>query len=65
MKRRKIKEIGGSAIGVYIRNSSDIQPKVEDIGNSYIPSNWKDMRSIADIKELAGIEVIWGRYNVG
>jgi len=32
MKRKKIEEIGGSDIGMYIQSTSDIQPK--DIRNS-------------------------------
>ena len=39
MRRRKIKEIGGSSRGLYIRNIADIIPK------------WKGMR-IADILTL-------------
>jgi|GEM_PF-2991167 len=52
MKGRKIKEKGGSVIVMYIRSTSDITPKWEDIRNSYIPPSWKDMRSIADITKL-------------
>ena len=52
MKGRKIKEKEGSVIVIYIRSTSDITPKWEDIRNSYIPPNWKDMRSIADITKL-------------
>lgn len=47
MKGRKIKEIEGSAIGMYIRSTSDIMPKESDM-----PPNWNDMRIIADITEL-------------
>jgi len=65
MKGREKEEKEGSAIEMYIRSTSDILPKGNDIQNSYILPNWKDMRSIADITELAGIVVIWGRYNVG
>jgi len=55
MKGRKIKEKEGSAIVMYIRSTSDILPKGKDIRNSYIPPNWKDMRSIADITKLGEI----------
>jgi len=46
-----IKEIGGSSR--CIGSTSDILPKWVDIRNSYIPPNWDDMRSIADIPELS------------
>ena len=59
MKRKKIEEIGGSDIGMYIRSTSDIQPK--DIRNSYILPNWNDMRSIKDITEL--YEIAFGDKN--
>ena len=52
MKGMKIKEIERLAIGLYIRNTSDILAKWEDIRNSYILPNRNDMRSIADITEL-------------
>ncbi len=55
MKGRKIKEKGGSSRGMYIRSTSDVPPKGKDIRNSYIPPNWKDMRSIADILKLSDI----------
>ncbi len=51
MKGRKINEKEGSAIVMYIRSTSDILPKEKDIRNSYIPPNWNDMRSIADMKK--------------
>ena len=51
MKGRKINEKEGSAIVMYIRSTSDILPKGKDIRNSYIPPNWNDMRSIADMKK--------------
>lgn len=51
MKRKKIEDIGGSAIGMYMRSTSDIQSK--DIRSSYIPPNRNDMRSFAGITELA------------
>jgi hypothetical protein len=41
-----------SSRGMYIRSSSDILPKWKDIRSSYIPTNWNDMRSTADIPEL-------------
>jgi hypothetical protein len=50
MNGKKIEEIDGSAIGMCIRSTSDIQPK--DIRSPYIPLNWNDIRSIADITEL-------------
>jgi len=56
MKGRKIKEKEGSVIVMYIRSTSDITPKWEDIRNSYIPPNWKDMRNIGDITKLNSIE---------
>jgi hypothetical protein len=40
---------------MYIRSTSDILPKGEDIRNSHIPPSWNDMRSIEDITELAEI----------
>ena len=43
-----------SAIGRYIRSTSDVPLKWKDIRNSYIPLNWDDMRSIADIMKLDG-----------
>ena len=55
MKGMKIKEKEGSAIEMYIRSSSDIMPKWEDIRSSYIPPNWNDMRSIVDITGLGEI----------
>ena len=36
MRGKKIEEIEGSAIGMCIRSTSDIQPKGKDIRNSYI-----------------------------
>jgi hypothetical protein len=45
-------EIKFSSGGMYIRSTSDILPKWKDIRNSYIPPNWNDMRSIADIPKL-------------
>lgn len=36
-------------------NSLDIIPKWNDIRNSYIPPQWKDRRSIADISKLGDI----------
>ena len=44
-KGRKIKEKEGTAIGMYIRSTSDILPK------------GRDMRSIADIMELGDIAI--------
>jgi len=38
--------------GMYIRSTSDISLKWENMRNSYIPPNWNDMRSIADIPKL-------------
>jgi hypothetical protein len=40
---------------VYIRSTLDSSPKWKDIRNSYIPPNWNDIRSIADIPELSKI----------
>jgi hypothetical protein len=47
--KEKIKGKERAAIGLCIRSTSDIVPKWEDIRNSYIPPNWNDMRSIADM----------------
>ena len=55
MKGRKIKEKEGSAIVMHIRSTSDILPKGKYIRDSYIPPNWNDMRSIADILKLSDI----------
>ena len=59
MRGREIKEKEGSAIGRYIRSTSDILPK------------GKHMRSIADIKELYDIScylkkvyIIYSNINV-
>jgi hypothetical protein len=52
MKGKKIEEMEGSAIGRYIRSTSDIASKGTDIRNSYILPSRNDMRSIADITEL-------------
>ncbi|NQE06823.1 hypothetical protein C5S32_13205 [ANME-1 cluster archaeon GoMg1] len=41
-----------SSRGMYIRSTSDILPKWEDIRSSCIPPNWNDMRNIADIPKL-------------
>jgi len=46
-----------SAIGMYIRSTSDIPPNWKDIRNSYLPPNWNDMRSIADITKLCEIAI--------
>jgi hypothetical protein len=51
----KIKVKERSAIGRYIRSTSDILLKGKDIRNSYIPPNWNDMRSIADITKLCAM----------
>jgi hypothetical protein len=40
---------------MYIRSTSDILPKGEGIRNLYIPPNWNDMQSIADITKLSAI----------
>jgi hypothetical protein len=58
MKGRKIKEKEGSSRGMYIRSTSDIPPKGKYIRNSYIPPNWNDMRSIADITKLGDIPMV-------
>ncbi len=39
MKRRKIKEIGGSSRRMYIRNVADIPPKWKGIRNADIMPN--------------------------
>ncbi|NQE53391.1 hypothetical protein C5S29_07340 [ANME-1 cluster archaeon GoMg3.2] len=44
-----------SSRGMYIRSTSDILPKWKGIRNSYIPPNWNNMRSIADITKLYAI----------
>jgi hypothetical protein len=61
MEGKKIEEIEGSAIEMHIRSTSDILPKWEDIRNSFIPPNWDDMRSIADITKLyeTSIKAVW------
>ncbi|MCK4731691.1 MAG: hypothetical protein KAT65_04455 [Methanophagales archaeon] len=48
-------EKGISSRGIGIRNISYIQPKWENIRNSYIPTNWDIMRSIVDIPSLGDI----------
>ena len=50
-----------SSRGMYIRSTSDILPR-KDIRNSYIPPNWNDMRSIADITKLGDILLDGVRY---
>jgi hypothetical protein len=47
--------------GMSIRSTSDIVPKGKDIRNSYLPPNWKDTRSIADITELGEIGLFMNR----
>ena len=71
MRGRKIKEKEGSAIGRYIRSTSDILLKGKDMRNSYRPPNWNDVRNIADIKELYDIScylkkiyIIYSNINV-
>lgn len=49
---KRFGEKGVSSRGMYIRSTSDILPKWNDIRNSYILPNWNDMRSIADITKL-------------
>ncbi|MDF2956316.1 MAG: hypothetical protein OD815_001932 [Candidatus Alkanophagales archaeon MCA70_species_2] len=44
-----------SSRGMYMGSTSDIPPKCKDIRNSYISPDWNDMRSIADMNELAEI----------
>jgi hypothetical protein len=41
-----------SSRGGHIRSSSDILPKWTDIRNLYIPPNWDDICSNADIPKL-------------
>jgi hypothetical protein len=53
MKGKNIKEKEGLAMVMYIRSTSDTLPKGEDIQNSYILPNWKDMRCIADLTKLS------------
>jgi|GEM_PF-1212929 len=43
--------------GMYIRSTSDILPKWNDMRTSYIPPKWNDMRSIADIPKLYEIRL--------
>ena len=43
MKGMKIKEMGGSVLGMCIQGTSDILPKGKDILNSYILPNRNDM----------------------
>jgi len=53
---------GDSSREMYIRSTSDILPKGKDIRNLYIPPNWNDMRSIADITKLGDILLGGVRY---
>jgi hypothetical protein len=48
-----------SSRGMYIRNIADILPKWKGIRNSYIPPDWDDMRSTADIPELCERVLLW------
>jgi hypothetical protein len=48
-------ERGISSRGLDIRNISYIQPKWENIRNSYIPTNRDNLRSILDIPNLGDI----------
>ena len=56
---------GDSSRGMCIRSTSDIPPKGKDIRNSYIPPNWNDMRSIADITKLYEIMGVWNNTKRG
>ncbi|NMC75983.1 MAG: hypothetical protein GYA60_01600 [Candidatus Methanofastidiosa archaeon] len=53
MRGRKIEEIEGSSIVMYIRNITDIMLNWKDIRNADIMLNWNDMCSIADIPKLS------------
>jgi hypothetical protein len=55
MKGRKIKEIGGSSRGMYIRNIADTIQKWNDIRIADIMPNWSYIRSTADITKLYDI----------
>jgi hypothetical protein len=44
---------------MYIQSTSDILPKWKDIRNSYIPPNWNNMRSIADIPKLSAMPQVY------
>ncbi|MDI6886209.1 MAG: hypothetical protein QMD22_07720 [archaeon] len=55
MKARRIKEIGGSSRGRYIRYIADITPKWNSIRNADIMPNWGDICSTADIPKLGAI----------
>ena len=55
MNGMKIKEKERSAIGMFIRGTSDILLKRKNIRNSYIPPNRDYMQSIANITELSAM----------
>jgi len=52
MIEERFEEKKFSSRGMFIRSTSYILPRWKDIRNSYIPLNWNDMRSIADIPKL-------------
>ncbi len=57
VRGKEINKIASSSKRMYIRNTSDILPGWEDILNSYISSNWADMRSISHMNELSEINL--------
>ena len=65
MKGRKIKEIGGSSRGMYIRNIADIIQKWNDIRIADIIPNWSYIRSTADIRKLYKIALQSSGGNLG
>jgi hypothetical protein len=62
MKGRRIKEIGGSSRGMYIRNIADITSNWNSIRNADIMPNWGDICSTVDIPKLGAMQQFLHRW---